>query len=386
MDEGSVNKPGRTETRTASDDPWVGKLLEPIPGERPTGESLRYQGTYDAINEARREDDTRLPQGVWESDLHRADWREVARLCIEALTVRTKDLQIAVWLLEANVHLEGTPGLANGLSFLSELCERYWDDMYPELAPEEPEYRSAPVEWMGRQLGQYLVELPITNLEPQVDRQLTLSDWRQLMSRHAAEGELTVARFISAAGRVSSERYQALARDLRDAAPEAARFEAAMDGRFRASEAPSLQPLREAMTELEQLALRILRERGEETVMSAPEEMNPVTQSDVPAQPGESAAPTAPAQGDAPEGPIHSRQQAYQRLEAAANYLLRTEPHSPTPYLVLRAVSWGKLSLSEVLAELVTDERNLEYIRTSLGLHDFDPGSGMSGETPREVD
>ena len=33
------------------------KLLYPISVERPAGESLRYEGTYDRIREARRQDD-----------------------------------------------------------------------------------------------------------------------------------------------------------------------------------------------------------------------------------------------------------------------------------------------------------------------------------------
>ena len=32
-------------------------LLNPIDGENPSGQSLRYDGTYDQIKEARREDE-----------------------------------------------------------------------------------------------------------------------------------------------------------------------------------------------------------------------------------------------------------------------------------------------------------------------------------------
>ena len=43
----------------------VSSLLAPISEKRPAGESLRYEGTYDRIMEARREDDPSLEQGVW---------------------------------------------------------------------------------------------------------------------------------------------------------------------------------------------------------------------------------------------------------------------------------------------------------------------------------
>ena len=75
-------------------------LLTPISADKPAGESLRYSGVYEAVEEARREDDPSLPQGVWKTELKRADWREAARLCLDALETRAKDLQLAAWLLE----------------------------------------------------------------------------------------------------------------------------------------------------------------------------------------------------------------------------------------------------------------------------------------------
>ena len=46
-----------------------------------------------------------------------------------------------------------------------------------------------------------------------------------------------------------------------------------------------------------------------------------------------------------------SREDAYRQLLLIADYLARTEPHSPVPYLIKRAVEWGNKPLSELLAE-----------------------------------
>ncbi|MCB1025438.1 MAG: type VI secretion system ImpA family N-terminal domain-containing protein, partial [Acidobacteria bacterium] len=81
-------------------------LLKPIPGESPVGESVRYSGVYDQINEARREDDD-LAQGQWKTDRKIADYREVIRLAVPVLEKESKDLQIAAWLSEALVHEHG---------------------------------------------------------------------------------------------------------------------------------------------------------------------------------------------------------------------------------------------------------------------------------------
>jgi type VI secretion system protein ImpA len=71
-----------------------------------------------------------------------------------------------------------------------------------------------------------------------------------------------------------------------------------------------------------------------------------------------------PAQWD--KGP-RSRDEAYRRLGEIADYLLRTEPHSPVPYLVKRAVAWGGMPLAELLQELLDSESDLKQIYRLLG-------------------
>lgn len=55
-------------------------------------------------------------------------------------------------------------------------------------------------------------------------------------------------------------------------------------------------------------------------------------------------------------------------LSAIADYLMRTEPHSPAPWLVKRAVSWGGMTLAELLDELLGQGENLASIKKLLGM------------------
>jgi type VI secretion system protein ImpA len=82
--------------------------------------------------------------------------------------------------------------------------------------------------------------------------------------------------------------------------------------------------------------------------------------------------PPAEEEGEALHAgaPIRSRSEAYRRLTEAADYLQRTEPHSPTPYLVRRAVAWGGMSLGELLQELVQSDSDLNAIYTLLGMRE----------------
>lgn len=84
--------------------------------------------------------------------------------------------------------------------------------------------------------------------------------------------------------------------------------------------------------------------------------------------------PTDAAPIPAANGRISSRDEAYRMLEAVAGYLERTEPHSPVPLLVRRAISWGAMPLPQLLAELMQDPALTTRL---LGAGSADEGSGQ---------
>ena len=67
-------------------------------------------------------------------------------------------------------------------------------------------------------------------------------------------------------------------------------------------------------------------------------------------------------------GPIASRADAYRALTEASEYLMRTEPHSPVPYLVRRAITWGNMSLVELLDELLQKSADINTVYALLGM------------------
>src|SRR5215212_746519 len=172
----------------------VDALLAPISETNPAGEWLRFDAVFDEIQKLRQEDDPILPLGVWQRELKKADWRGVERVCVDVLTTRSKDLQIAAWLTEAWLHLYGFTGFAAGVRLVAGLCRNFWADVHPPLDPESPDYRLAPVGWLTR-LSVALQSVPLTLSTPEETNAYAWKEW--LSAQHL--GKLAVKDAAAAA-------------------------------------------------------------------------------------------------------------------------------------------------------------------------------------------
>ncbi len=164
-------------------------LLAPINAQAPAGRSLRGSGLYQAMQEARREDDATLPMGPWQHELKQADWAQVCRQGVEALSQHSKDLQIAAWLLEARLRQAGLPALAPLLALLDGLIAGYWRDLHPALDEGDASHRGNVLRWINRKLVTTLKLVPL--LRGAAERPLSWADWEQvqlLAKRRGAGG------------------------------------------------------------------------------------------------------------------------------------------------------------------------------------------------------
>jgi type VI secretion system ImpA family protein len=292
----------------------------------------------------------------------------VAALCATALETRTKDLQIAAWLTEAWVHVDGFPGLERGLRLFAGLCRSFWPDLHPALDGEDIEARLAPLDWAADRLQLPLKLVPVT--APTGDDAVAYGwkDWEAGLylanlarldaaaaAKEQSRGMVPQARFQVSVSLTPASWFARLASETAGALAALDELDAAL-AEACGPEAPSFTSLRTTLAAIRAFAVRVLEERGEGSLMVS----------------AASAAGTGDRRGEdlgEPEaGVISSRSEAYRRLAEAADFLLRTEPHSPVPYLVRRAVSWGGLSLSELLQELLQRNADLPTLYTLLGI------------------
>lgn len=142
----------------------IDQLLHPIPGDAPAGSDLRYTDVYEQLMEARRHEDA-LAMGDWRHAAKQANWDKVISLAVAALSTRSKDLQIAVWLTEALTVTEGFSGLHLGLQLLTALTDRFWDTTFPQAEGGDLEYRATPFQFLNDKVTLHVRQLPITDPE-----------------------------------------------------------------------------------------------------------------------------------------------------------------------------------------------------------------------------
>jgi type VI secretion system protein ImpA len=324
--------------------PLLAPLIAPIEGERPTGDSLRFDPLFDEVRELRREEDATLPQGIWKRELKRADWAGVAAACERALITRTKDLQFAAWLTEAWLHLDGVRGLDRGLRLIAALCRDYWDDLYPAIDREEGVgARVAPIAWVADRLLISFKQIPVTAPQGEDAQAYAWSDWEAGVFPKAA---VTHEKFLVSASLTPTAAFVELESDLASLADGIGEIDAVLAEWCDEESAPSFAPLRDLVAAIHAFVARVLSERE-----GTGEPMPAVN------DPRDPHVEISIRGGDAENRPaiygaIASRAEAYQRLREAADYLQRTEPHSPVPSIVRRGIAWGEMSAADLYAEL----------------------------------
>lgn len=335
-------------------------LLAPVSPDHPAGPSLRRSPVYAAIREARREDDASLPQGAWQFELKRADWETVATLAASALAKQSKDLQLAVWLLEAGVNLHGFHALAPGFVLLEQLSERYWDTVWPQVEEGDLEYRGNVFRWLDEKLLPLLRRVPLTVSGR--EQEMCWADWEMAnrganrrADRGATRGSATPdgsGEFLAALYATPSEDCELAHASLATALTALESLQACLD-RYFGADGPGFSALHALLGEILGLYRSELGKRGH----TAPE----------PAPVDEYGAAAAGSPEPGSEA-IHSREEAYANLARAAEFLLRLEPHSPVPYLVRRAIDWGHLNTVELYQELFVRMNGQISIFDLLGL------------------
>ena len=352
-------------------------MLQPIPGENPSGEYLRYSGLYDEVGEARRQDDD-ANQGVWQTELKVADFRRVIELVVPALTSQTKDLQLGVWLTEALIREHGFVGLRDGLQLLSGLQANFWETLHPEIEEGDMEGRANAIAWLDGPGTLVIKRARFTGAAGygyQDWEDSKLFDFPENIESLPTEQRTRFEELKKQAEtgrRVTAEMWQREIVDTRRTPVERANFTieecvTALDDlnkvceeKFDRNQAPGLVGFRKMLDQIHDQVKKLLEQkRAEEPDPEGEEE----------AAEGGVVSADGTVKAGAATGAINSRRDALKRLGDIADYFQRNEPHSPVAYLVQRAVKWGDMPLETWLQDVIKDDSVISSLRQTLGFN-----------------
>lgn len=317
------------------------RLLAPIDAVNPAGLPVRGSMMYRVVEQARKGDDASLPMGSWAVELKRANWPKVSRLIGDILTGSAKDLQLASWLLEAEIQQRSYAAIAPCIVLMHGLCETCWDGLHPQGDHGDFDARINVVRWVNEKLLRTLSLVPLIGDDEQ---SACWSDWE--LAHHyerlsAVNGELPPE--AEEAATLDDLHRLLLATPLSELRRRHAELDAARDAidafeqylrRQLANEAPTLSKL-DALLVSVQAPIRAELARREASMPrpSLEDEAHDEEDSDV-------------------DGDLNERDRAYRVLADIAEFLARIEPHSPVPYLLRRAVEWGGMDAAALYREL----------------------------------
>lgn len=340
----------------------IENLLAPIAGEAPCGRDPRsdmassapfviVKDAYDLAREAERllERSFERPEEANQARQRMLrNWAIVCQRGPEIIGAVGKDLRVAVWLTEALLRQNRLGGLRDGLLLAAGLVERYWDGAFPQPEPETDDPEDDPRSFTFTVLAGSAREC---RLAPSL-RKLALSDggkddpvslWEyQECERSGASNAL--AAIEERVQQSAREFKRDLVEDAEACIAAADALEAVLDARC-GNKAPSFAGLRELVDQ----AAALVRPHVEADVLV---EIDPSAMADTPESSEVSVGHTPPRP---PAGGL-DRQSAFRQLEEIAAFFRRTEPHSPIAYALENIVRRGRMSLPELMRELISDE------------------------------
>ncbi len=326
----------------------IESLLVPTAEDPPCGPDLEYDAAFLALDQSARG----KPEQQFGETVIAAEepvWGDVRTAATELLG-RSKDLRVAILLARAWVHTDGYVGLLPGLRLIQQLLDRYWDEIYPRLDPDED---NDPTMRMNALAPLADVEGVVRDL-----RGVFLVDSRQHGSVLVRDVEIALGKLPQREGAepVSQSKIEAI---LAVVAAEDPEIGSRIDETFQAAKALSGY-----------LAQRVGAERAPDfkpllATLYAVQQIFPRAQS---APPESEGGETGAVAGEARpiSGDIRTRQDALAMIDKVVAYLERNEPTNPAPLLLKRAKRLMNMSFVDIIKDMVPD--SMGQIETIAGL------------------
>lgn len=355
----------------------IDPLLEPISAEAPTGVDIRADASptsiYYKIKDARSAGRAAERGNIDEAAAIPDEWQTVIDTGAKILQSASKDIEVAAWMTEALVRVHGFPGLRDGFTLISELADRFWDNLYPMPDEEGIATRLAAVVGLNGEGADGTLVLPIRKVQmtdgdhpyaywqfEQATEVEKVADAARKKARVDA-GDTSMDLFTASVKQTAPEFFATLAADI----AEAQKAFVAMNAVLTAKAGAEAPPSSKICDMMENVLSAIRFVAADKLAAAAPA----AVAADGKAEEAEtmSAAETS-APGPLKRANGYSRDQAFADLVRIAEFFRKTEPHSPISYTIEDVVRRGKLPLPELLAELIQDASQRKAFMVAAGI------------------
>ena len=337
-------------------------MLVDVPGDDPCGADCGYDPLYLQLETlAAGEPERKMGDSVIEGK--DPDWRAVRKNC-QALWGKTRDLRVAAYLALSGLAIDGLQGFADGISLMRSLIADRWDGFWPRLDPDDdndPLERLNILAMVSPPPGTFddpLRFVPMfrqTRLVPEGPR-YTLRDLL------IAEGEIDGGADKVDAALLEAE-MTAVPHEMMVTQGEL--VERIVGDLEAIAEAISEMTAQKASASFETLQgeLKALRRFYAKFVHSAVQPADEEVSGEAPPPGGMTLQTRAldPSQVQA-----RNRSEALMLLKKGCDYFRTSEPTSPVPFLVERALRMAEMNFMDLLAEI--DPNGVERGRDILGV------------------
>ncbi len=345
----------------------IALLIKPISSKKTTGINLREDispsSSYYMLKDLRtRARNIERKTAVGEEGLDALpDWRAILDEGQKVLIKKSKDLEITTWVLEALVRLEGFDGLIKGFLLIEALIDRYWDNLFPLPDEEGYEIRFSPIIGLNGNesegtLIQPIKEICITDVSQsqgyalwQYQQSIEFSKITdpKVIEKKLEQGIIKLEEITKAAKSAAADFYPILWGKVALCLEVFDRFMAKLNHLCGDQSIPASN-IKSTLALFQDHLRFMTKEIGCPLEKKVAETNTAIIQ--------ESRAPEKKLDSSVKKELISSRSDALQTLIQVAGFFRETEPHSPIPYLLDRAVRWGHLPFPELLKEMIADE------------------------------
>lgn len=368
-------------------------LLKPISEDNPSGQDLREDASPTSVYYTIK--DERIQASNQErKKLHgdatacaNAHWKYILEHAPKILSAQSKDFEIAAWYTEALLRQYGFKGLTLGFQLLNQFVLRYWEIAFPEKDEEGYEFRLAALASLNGLDSEGTLILPIRQqyLTDSTDQGGPYAFWEYHRALNQPKAKPSVEDILQAAHLTSKAYYAALLSDLEKCIEALKELRSTLDD-VCAQEAPPLSGILENLQAFKEHVYFLVADapfnldQQESTGTSSNKELaTPSSQDKLPVE-DSAVMPSRSVKA----GGIQSRIQALNQLEEIAEFFSKTEPHSLLPFVIRRAVSWGKLPLPELLKEIIKDNNALSNVCQLTGIENEKSTSNVQASSTSE--